>query len=205
MSPTCSPGRSDEISGSGISAEKQLSAELLQAHADALLKKSEQEDFTDLIEFSDEELIAIRREIETNAVDKTGKLLVIILELFLLAETEEEYREIEIIMKKAVERALDGMKLDVLADFFINVKKTYMDGELDQRFKANLSASFPFSVPRCSLQRWGPMLDGGLRLSDQTFDKLILLLGQEIDPNPYYDTRLSGYHFCSKNDSQYPW
>ena len=172
----------DEISGSGASAEKQLSAELLQAHADALLKESEQEDFTDLIEFSDEELIAIRREIETNAVDKTGKLLVIILELFLLAETEEEYREIENIMKKAVERALDGMKLDVLADFFINVKKTYMDGELDQRFKANLSRIFSFFSSEMFLTKVGAMLDGGLRLSDQTFDKLILLLDRKSIP-----------------------
>ena len=172
----------DAISGSGASAEKQLSAELLKAHADALLKKAEREDFTDLIEFSDEELIAMRREIEVNPIDKTGKLLAIILELFLLAETEEEYREIENIMKKAVERALDGMKIDVLADFFINVKRTYMDAELDPRFKANLSRIFSVFSSETFLTKVGAMLDGGLRLSEQTFGKLILLLDRRSIP-----------------------
>ena len=172
----------DEILGSGVSAEQQLSAELLKAHADALLKKAEREDLTDLIEFSDEELIAMRRELEINQIDKTGKLLAIILELFLLAETEEEYREIENIMKKAVERALDGMKIDILADFFINVKKTYMDAEMDPRFKVNLSRIFSFFSSEMFLTKVGDMLDGGLRLSDETFDKLILLLDRRSIP-----------------------
>ena len=169
-------------SDAGASAEKNLTTELLKAHKDALLKKAETEAFTEVIEFSDGELIALRREIEINPVDKTGKLLAIILELFLLAETEEEYREIENIMKKAVERALDGKKIDVLADFFINVKKAYMDAELDPRFKANLSRIFSFFSSEKFLTKVGAMLDGGFRLSDETFSKLILLLDRRSIP-----------------------
>jgi hypothetical protein len=159
-----------------------LSAELQRAHKDALLKKAEQELIPDVIEFSDEELLALRKDIEMNPVDKTGKLLAIILELFLLAETEIEYMEIENIMKKAVERAIEDRNIDVLADFFINVKKAYMDKEVNPGFKASLARIFSFFSSEKFLTDMGAMLDDGLRLSDETFGKLILLLDKRSIP-----------------------
>ncbi len=171
-----------EIFNKGVPSEHSMIIELQRAHRDALLKKAESDSLPDVIEFSDWELIALRRELEMNPADKTGKLLAIILELFLLAETEAECREIEKIMQKAVERALNGKKIDVLADFFINVKKAYMDADLNTRFRTNLSSIFSFFSSEEFLTKVGAMLDDGLRLSDETFGKLILLLDKRSIP-----------------------
>jgi len=47
------------------------------------------------------------------------------------------------------------MKIDILADFFINVKKTYMDAEMDPRFKVNLSRIFSFFSSEMFLTKGG--------------------------------------------------
>ncbi|HMK55836.1 MAG TPA: HEAT repeat domain-containing protein [Dissulfurispiraceae bacterium] len=154
----------------------ELSSELQRAHKDAVSKMADEQPSYSSMEFSDAELMTLKREIELNKVDKTGKLLAIILELFLLAETDNECNEIENIMKKAVELALDARKIDVLADFFINVKKAYMDAADDPRFKANLSRVFSFFNSERFLIKVGAMLDGGVRLSDETRGQLIRLL-----------------------------
>lgn len=171
-----------KIPGRDAPAEEMLSAELQRAHACVLLKEPEKESFPDVIDLREGDLIELRKEVLINRSDKTGKLLAIIFELFLLAETEAEYDEIENIMKKAVERALDEKKIDVLADFFIDVKKTYMDSYRDQRLKANLCRIFAFFSSEEFLIRVCDMLDGGLKFSDETFGKLILLLERKSIP-----------------------
>jgi HEAT repeat protein len=57
-----------------------------------------------------------------------------------------------------------------------------MDAEMDPRFKVNLSRIFSFFSSEMFLTKVGDMLDGGLRLSDETFDKLILLLDRRSIP-----------------------
>jgi len=179
MLTTAGPGESAEGSGPNI---KEFPSELFRAHQDALSKKEEDSGVPDVMEFSDKDLISLRKEIDRNSADKTGKLLAVALELFLLAETEDECREIETIMKKALDYALAKGRVDVLAVFFINVKTAYMDTVRAPRFRENLSRIFSFFSSETFLAKVGSLLDGGLRLDEETFGMLIRLLDKRSIP-----------------------
>jgi HEAT repeat protein len=173
------PDESAGRSGPGI---KDFPFELLRAHQDALSMKEEEGGVPDVMEFSDEDLILLRKEIDRNPADKTGKLLAVALELFLLAETEEECGEIEAIMKKALDHALAKGQVEVLADFFMNVKMAYIDTARPPRFRENLSRIFSFFSSERFLAKVGSLLDGGLRLDEETFGKLTRLLDKRSIP-----------------------
>ncbi|HMK60118.1 MAG TPA: HEAT repeat domain-containing protein [Dissulfurispiraceae bacterium] len=172
----------EEFSSREDSLSIELSSELGRAHSDAVLRQPD-EQIGYNAEFTDAELLTLKKDIELNRADKTERLFAIILELFLLAETEIEYNEIESIMKKAVELALEARKIDVLADFFINVKKAYVDASNDLRFKTNLSNIFSFFSSERFLVKVGSMLDGGVRISDETRGKLVGLMDKGSIPN----------------------
>jgi HEAT repeat protein len=152
-----------------------LSAELKRVYRDAVVRGDEICTVTDIIEYSDEELLSLRRDVDNNRLDRTGKVLAIALELFLLAETEE-YGSLEISMKQAVEYALAGKKLDVLADFFIRVKAAYMDSSKDSGFRSSLVHIFSFFSSERFLVKVGSVLDEGVRLDEDTFEKFTRLL-----------------------------
>jgi HEAT repeat protein len=176
---TAGPGESAGVSGPDT---KNFASELFRAHQDALSKKEGGSAVPDIMEFSDKDLILLKKEIDSNPADKTGKLLAVALELFLLAETKEECGEIETITKKALDYALDKGQVDVLADFFINVKMAYMDTARGARFRENLSRIFSFFSSERFLAKVGSLLDEGLRLDDETFGKLTRLLDKSSIP-----------------------
>jgi len=157
-------------------------AELSRAHKDAFSKKEEEDKVPDVIEFSDEDLICLRKEIQRNRADRTGKCLAVALELFVLAETQQEYGEIENIMNKALDYALTKGQVDILADFFIKVKTAYMDTARNPRFKEHLSRIVSFFSSERFLAKVGSLLDGGLRLDEETFGKLTRLLDKRSIP-----------------------
>ena len=167
--------------GGGL-VKTDLSSEILRAHKEASLAEAVEESVPEIIEFSDEDLISLRKEVGRSPADKTGKLLAIALELFLLAATEEEYAEIEGIMKKMVEYAIKKGKVDVLADFFMNVKKAYMDTSSDPRFREHLSSVIASFSSKDFLANIGSLLDGGLRFDAMTIDKLACLLDRRSIP-----------------------
>jgi hypothetical protein len=173
---------SDGAAGGGGPDGSDFLSELFRAHRDAFSRKEEAGEVPDVIEFSDDDLISLKKEIESNPADKTGKLLAVSLELFLLAETQEECGEIESIMKQALEYALAKGQVDVLADFFINVRMAYVDAVWDPRFKENLSRIFSFFSSDRFLSKVGSLLDGGLRFDEKTFRKLTRLLDKRSIP-----------------------
>ena len=159
-----------------------LSSEILRAHKQASLEDDDMESVPDVIEVSDEDLISLRKEVASNSADKTSKLLAIALELSLLARTEEEYAEIEDIIRKMVEYALEKRKVDVLADFFMNVKTAYMDTSCEPRFKKLLSRIIASFSSTDFLAKVGSLLDGGLRFDETTLEKLACLLDERSIP-----------------------
>ncbi len=146
------------------------------------MKKEEEDTLPDSISFSDEDLVSLRKEIVGNNSDRTGKLLAVVLELFLLSETREEYDEIEDIMRKLFELALEKGKIDVLVDFFMNVRTAYMDASRRPLFRENLARIFSSFSSEGFLTRMGALLDDGLRFDDGTSDKLALLLDRSSIP-----------------------
>ncbi len=173
--------QAEESAVKSIPTARNVSSELVKAYNDAAALEAE-DGAPDSIEFSDDDLIGLRREIEKNSLDKTERLLNILLDLFLMAETDAECLEIEEMMRKTVEHALASRNIDVLADFFFNVKAAYMDPSYDSRFKANLSRIFSSFSSEKFLIKIGTMLDDGLRLEKQTFDKLAILLDKRSIP-----------------------
>jgi len=172
----------DESVGESYPDARDFPSELSKAHKDAFSKQEEEDGFPDIIEFSDEDLISLRDEIDSNHADKTGKFLAIALELFLLAETEEDCEEIENIIKKALDCALEKGQLAVLADFFTNVKLAYLYTAPESRFKENLFGILSSFSSERFLAKVGSLLDSGLRLDEETFGKLTYLLDKGSIP-----------------------
>jgi hypothetical protein len=158
-----------------------FSAELARAYRDAVIGGYKTDIGPDSVEFSDEELLSLRRDVDSNSMDRTGKLLAIALELFLLAESGE-FGSLEISMKQVVEYALARKKLDVLADFFIRVKAAYMDNAADPNFRRSLERIFSFFSSERFLMKVGYMLDEGLRLDEETSEKFTHLLDARAVP-----------------------
>jgi hypothetical protein len=152
-----------------------LSTELKRIYSDAAGMTDETFLMPDIIELSDDELMALRSDTDSNLLDRTGKALAISLELFLLSDVKE-YGQLETNMRKAVEYALSRKKLDVLADFFIKVKAAYMDSSADSDLRSSLRNVFSFFSSERFLMRVGAMLDEGMRLDRKTFEKLSKLL-----------------------------
>jgi|WetSurMetagenome_2_1015567.scaffolds.fasta_scaffold00054_38 hypothetical protein len=158
-----------------------LSAELKRIYSEAADMADETYQIPDTIELSDEELMALRSDTDTNQYDRTGKALAICLELFLLPG-DKKYDKLEAIMKRAVEYALDKRKLDVLMDFFIQVRSAYMVSSADSDFRRSLLNIFSFFSSERFLTRLGSMLDEGIRLERDTFNKLSILLADNSVP-----------------------
>jgi|WetSurMetagenome_2_1015567.scaffolds.fasta_scaffold04521_2 hypothetical protein len=158
-----------------------LSAELERIYIDAVSKVDETSTMPDEIQLNDEELLLLRMDTDNNRSDRTGKILAISLDLFLLADAKE-YSSLETDMKQAVEYALANGKLDVLADFFIRVKAVYMDSSQASDFRRSLANIFSFFSSERFLMRLGAMLDEGMRLKNDTFEKFVQLLGGESTP-----------------------
>ncbi len=166
-----------------------LSDELKRVYRNAVARRDEICTLTDTIEFTDEELLSLRRDVDNNRIDRTGKVLAIALELLLLAKTED-FGPLEAGMKQAVEYALARRKLDVLADFFIRVKAAYMDGTRDSDFSRSLQHIFSFFSSEKFLIKVGSALDEGVRLDEDTFEKFTRLLDGSSVPGLI---RLLGY------------
>jgi hypothetical protein len=152
-----------------------LSTELRRIYNDAAGMSDETSAMPDMIELSDDELLALRMDREGNRHDRTGKALAICLELFLLSDVKE-YGRLEDNMKKAIEYSLARQKLDMLADFFLKVRTAYMDTSSESDLRRSLLNVFAFFSSERFLARVGTMLDEGLRLDVRTFEKLSKLL-----------------------------
>jgi HEAT repeat protein len=158
-----------------------FSAELKRVYKDAAGKGDEECIAPDVMDLSDRDLLELKKEVDNSKLDRTGRLLTITLELFLLAEPDEYYK-LETAMKQAVEYTLSKKKLDVLADFFIRVKTAYMDYSRDPVFKRSLLRIFSYFSSEKFLIHVGSLLDEGFRLDDDTFKKLTQLLDARSIP-----------------------
>jgi hypothetical protein len=152
-----------------------LSTELKRIYNDAAGMDDDTFLIPDILELTDDELMALRSDTDTNLIDRTGKALAISLELFLLSSSRE-YELLESNMKRAVEYALSNKKMDVLADFFMKVRVAYMDSSADSELRHSLLNIFSFFSSERFLVRVGAMLDEGMRLDRDTFEKLSKLL-----------------------------
>jgi hypothetical protein len=173
--------RSVEAFNTEVFGYPDLAQQLRKVYDDAAGMPDELLEVPDIIELTDEELLALKEDTEANLLDRTGKALAICLELFLLSDPKE-YGRLETDMRKAIEYSVASKKLDMLADFFLKVKAAYMDVSADTLLKRSLTNVFSFFSSERFLAQVGSLLDNGVRLSRDTLGKLSKLLSGKSVP-----------------------
>jgi hypothetical protein len=159
-----------------------IPAELEKIYRDASGKACETSSMPEFIELNDDELLSLQTDTDNNRIGRAGKMVAVALEMYLLIEVNE-YRSIEAIIEKAVEYDLARERLDVFVELLSKIKPYFADNVQNNDIRLSLQNIISYFSSARFLNQVAAMLDKGMRLDVDTYEKLSeVLSGKSVVP-----------------------
>jgi HEAT repeat protein len=155
---------------------------LLKAYEDTL-KNGESVKEVEIAPLTDKDLQDLAGEFEKDTLDKTGKLVEILFEMFLLSETEDDFNDLACFFAGVIEYVLGREDIDTAAGVLL--KLNYLKdarGISDEIRNCSKKILVNISTEK-TINLLGNILDGGSKIKDKKFEDFVKCLDvQAIAP-----------------------
>ncbi len=161
-----------------VSALKEREAgedNLLKAYKDAF-KDEEVVKEASIVPLSDRDLQLLLTELEKDALDKTGKLIDILFEMFYLAENRADLEDLVGFFTNAIEFSVGKGDIDLVTNVLSRLKVLAENASVEDSMKKHVKKILLFAGSEPVVHLLGEVLDSGQEVDEKVFEDFVKLL-----------------------------
>lgn len=148
---------------------------LLKAYEDAIREEDEARDVS-IVPLTDKDLQLLFKELEKDSQDKTGKLINILLEMFYMAETKEDYSDIVLFLMNTIEFSIRHGDIQIVTNLLARFKQIIDSKNVDETVKINVRRIMFFCGSAQIINLIGETLDSGQDIEEKPFENFVKFL-----------------------------
>lgn len=168
----------DDYESQAMSEVKEKETEpdnIMRAFEDAM-KEEEEVKEADIVPLSDKDLQLLLQEIEKDSLDKTGKMVTILHEMFFLAENRNDISELVEFFKGAIDFALRRGDIALVLNTLSNLRKLSQEASLDEAVKKEVRRIMIFCGSEPVINLLGEILDSGQEIDEKLIEDYVRYL-----------------------------
>lgn len=148
--------------------------DIMKAFEDAV-KEEEVKDVS-VVPLSEGDLQGLAREIEQDALDKTGKLMTILHEMLYLSETRDDFTDLVEFFKGTIEFALRRGEVVLVFDTLTKIRKLLQDSSVEEEVRKQLRRIITFCGSEPIITLLGEILDSGQDIEEKVIEDYVKFL-----------------------------
>jgi hypothetical protein len=154
---------------------------LLKAYEDTL-KNSESVKEVEIAPLTDKDLLDLAVEFEKDTLDKTGKLVEILFEMFLLSETEDDFNDLAGFFAGVIEYVLSREEIDTATDILLKLNHLKDAKGVSEEIRSCSKKILVNISTEKIINLLGNILDGSRKIKDKKIEDFVKCLDVQAIP-----------------------